>query len=143
MTDLDDIYSDDILVLAAQMPRTARLEAPDASGTAHSKMCGSTVTVDVKLDGERVSDYGQEVKACLLGQGTAAVLGAHAVGATIDEIREAARQMRAMLREDGPVPAGKWSDLGQLQGVKHFKARHASTLLAFDAIEAAFRSVGR
>lgn len=143
MTDLDEIYSDRILTLAANMPHADRLDGADATGTAHSKLCGSTVTVDICLDGDTVTQIGQEVKACLLGQGTAAVLSANAVGATVGEIRTAGAQMRAMLKEDGEPPAAPWNDLAALQSVKHFKARHTSTLLAFDAIERAFQDAGK
>jgi NifU-like protein involved in Fe-S cluster formation len=136
---IDDLYSGKILTLAANMPHAGRLSAPAASETRVSKLCGSTVTVDLSLDGDRVSDFAQDVKACALGQASAAVLGAHALGARVEEIEFARDALRAMLREGGPPPAGRFADLAVLQPVKDFPARHASTLLAFEAAAAAAR----
>jgi NifU-like protein involved in Fe-S cluster formation len=137
MTTLNDIYSLRILELAAEIPRTARLAEPDATATAHSKLCGSTVTVDIRLAEGRVTDYGQTVKACLLGQSAASVVGREVVGSTIEEMREVGATMRRMLKENGPPPAGRWADLAMLEPVRDYKARHASTLLVFDAVERA------
>lgn len=137
MADLNDVYNTRIMELAAEIPRTDRLDTPDATATAHSKLCGSTVTVDIVMDGDRFTDYGQTVKACLLGQSTASVVGREIVGTTRDEFHAIAEQMRAMLKADGPPPEGRWSDLGVLQPVKAYRARHASTLLVFDAVEKA------
>lgn len=141
MADLNDIYSTRIMELAAEIPRTSRLDAPDATATAHSKLCGSTVTVDISVDGGRVVDYGQTVKACLLGQSTASVMGREIIGMTRDEVRAVADTMRAMLKQDGPLPAGRWADLAALEPVKAYRARHASTLLVFDAVEKAFETL--
>jgi len=141
MTILSDIYNQKILELAANMPLTARLDEPDASATAHSKLCGSTVTIDLKMRDGVVTDYGQTVKACLLGQSAAAIMGHNVVGATADELREVGAQMRAMLKKDGSPPAGKWSDLEVLEPVRDFKARHTSTLLVFDAVEDAIAQI--
>jgi len=141
MTALSDIYNTRILELAAEIPRSLRLAAPDATATAHSKLCGSTITVDVTMKAGRVSDYGQTVKACLLGQSAASVMGREIVGSTAAELREIARIMRAMLKEDGPVPTGRWSDLAVLQPVKDYKARHTSTLLVFEAVEKALSAI--
>ncbi len=141
MTDLDQIYNTRILELAANIPRTTRLAAPDATATAHSKLCGSTVTVDIKMADGKVSDFGQTVKACLLGQSAAAVVAREIVGSTPQELHEVARVMRAMLKENGPQPAGRWADLGVLQPVRDYKARHASTLLIFDAVERALDEI--
>jgi NifU-like protein involved in Fe-S cluster formation len=141
MTALEDIYSQRILELAANSPRGTRLVAPDATATAHSKLCGSTVTLDIRMDGDRITDYAQQVRACLLGQSSAAVVAAHAVGSTAGELREVGRQMRAMLKENGTPPAGKWSDLAALEPVRDVKGRHASTLLVFDALERAMAEV--
>jgi NifU-like protein involved in Fe-S cluster formation len=137
----EDIYSQRILELAAAMPRTARLAKPQATATAHSKLCGSTVTVDVAMDGHVVSDYGQRVKACLLGQSAASVMGREVVGSTAAELREVGAAMRKMLREGGPPPGGKWGDLAVLEPVRDYKARHASTLLVFDAVEDAISQI--
>jgi NifU-like protein involved in Fe-S cluster formation len=139
MTTLNDIYSQRILELAAEIPRTSRLTGPDASATAHSKLCGSTVTVDIRLEDGRITDYGQAVKACLLGQSAASVMGREAVGSTSEELREVGAMMRRMLKEGGPPPSGRWGDLAVLQPVKDYKARHASTLLVFDAVERAIQ----
>ncbi len=141
MINLDDLYNGRILELAANIPRTGRLAAPDATAKAHSKLCGSRVTVDLKMEGDTVTDYGQDIKACLLGQSSASVMGEHAVGSTSAELREIGQQMRRMLREGGNPPTGKWADLGVLQPVRDYKARHASTLLVFDAIEDAIGQI--
>lgn len=133
MTELSALYSDRILELAAGIPPARRLEQPDASASAHSKLCGSTIVVDLKLDGDRVADYAQTVKACLLGQASAAVLAHQIVGTPVAEIRQIAGEMRRMLKENGAPPAGKWADLAVLEPVREVKGRHASVLLAFDA----------
>jgi NifU-like protein involved in Fe-S cluster formation len=137
MTDLDDIYSTRILELSANIGLTERLADPDGTATAHSKLCGSTVTVDLKLTGDRVSAYGQTVKACLLGQTSASVMSHNIIGSSASELREVGAQMRRMLKEGGSPPSGKWGDLAVLEPVKDVKGRHASTLLVFDAVEAA------
>lgn len=137
MANLDEIYNTRILELAGGISHTDRLTDPDGSATGHSKLCGSTVTVDVKLEGGRVSDYGQSVKACLLGQASASVMAREIVGSTPDELRRVGREMRAMLKEGGPPPAGRWADLAVLEPVRNYRARHASTLLVFDAVEKA------
>jgi NifU-like protein involved in Fe-S cluster formation len=137
MTQLDDIYSARILELSANIPRAERLAHADGTATAHSKLCGSTVTVDLKMAGERVEAFGQTVKACLLGQAAASVMGRNIVGSNARELREVGAVMRRMLKQGGPPPNGKWADLAVLEPVRDFKARHASTLLVFDAVEAA------
>lgn len=141
MTVLDEIYSPRILELAANIPRAVRLESPDASSTAHSKLCGSTVTVDLTMDGDVVSDYGQTVKACLLGQAASSIMARNIIGAGKAELREIGATMRKMLKENGPPPNGKWKDLEILEPVRDFKARHASTLLVFDAVEDAIAQI--
>ncbi|MEL6226598.1 MAG: iron-sulfur cluster assembly scaffold protein [Pseudomonadota bacterium] len=138
MADLNEIYNTRIIELAADIPRTDRLTSPDATATAHSKLCGSTVTVDLVFDGDRVADYGQTVKACLLGQSSASVVGREIIGTTRDELRQVAERMRDMLKADGAGPEGRWADLRVLEPVKAYRARHASTLLVFDAVEKAF-----
>jgi NifU-like protein involved in Fe-S cluster formation len=138
MTSLEDIYNSKILDLAANIPRAKRLEAADGSATAHSKLCGSTITVDVAMDGDRVKDFGQVVKACLLGQASASIMGRHIIGARADELKEIAAGMRRMLKE-GAEPPGQWDELKLLEPVRAYKARHASTLLVFDAVEEAVR----
>jgi NifU-like protein involved in Fe-S cluster formation len=137
MTQLDDIYNQRIFELSAEIAGAERLSDPDASATAHSKLCGSTVTVDLKLADKRVAAFGQTVKACLLGQAAASVMGRNVVGTSARELREVGSAMRKMLKEGGPPPTGRWADLAVLEPVKDYKARHASTLLVFDAVEMA------
>lgn len=137
MAELNDIYSTRLLDIAANMARTDRLATPDATATAHSKLCGSTIAVDLSFEGETISDYGQTVKACLLGQASASIVGREIVGATIEEVQEVGRMMRAMLKEEGPPPEGRWVDLALLEPVRPYKSRHASTLLVFEAIDKA------
>lgn len=133
---IDDIYNRRILELAADIPRLGRLPAPDATATAHSKLCGSTVTVDLATDpaGTTVTDFAHDVRACALGQASSSLMARHVVGASAEELRAVRAQMRAMLKENGPVPEGKWADLAVLEPVRDFRARHASTLLTFDAV---------
>lgn len=140
MTDLSDLYNDRIIALAAAIPPARKLEQPDGSASAHSKLCGSTISVDLKLDGDRITDYGQTVRACLLGQASASIVAHNIVGTKDDEIRAVAGRMRRMLKENGPPPEGRWSDLAVLEPVRDVKARHASTLLVFEAIERALEA---
>jgi len=137
MTQLSEIYNQRILELSANIAGAERLTDADATATAHSKLCGSTVTVDLKVEGDRVKAFGQTVKACLLGQAAASVMGRNIVGTTAGELREVGGAMRKMLKQGGPPPIGRWADLAVLEPVKDYKARHASTLLVFDAVEAA------
>jgi NifU-like protein involved in Fe-S cluster formation len=137
MTQLSEIYNQRILELSADIAGATRLADADGTATAHSKLCGSTVTVDLKVDGDRVEAFGQTVKACLLGQAAASVMGRNIVGTRADELREVGDAMRKMLKQGGPPPTGRWADLAVLEPVKDYKARHASTLLVFDAVEAA------
>lgn len=141
MPELDEIYNTRILELAGAISHTERLAHPDATATAHSKLCGSTVTVDLCLKDGKVSDYGQSVKACLLGQASASVMAREVIGSTPEELRQVARRMRAMLKEGGPPPDGRWSDLAALEPVRNYKARQASTLLVFDAVERALDDI--
>jgi NifU-like protein involved in Fe-S cluster formation len=141
MAQLNEIYNQRILELSANIPRTERLTDADASATAHSKLCGSTISVDIKLDGDRVSDYGQTVKACLLGQAAASIMAQNILGSDAEELREVGAAMRRMLKANGPPPGGRWADLAVLEPVRDFKARHASTLLVFDAVETALAEV--
>jgi NifU-like protein involved in Fe-S cluster formation len=137
----EDVYSQRILELAAAIPRTARLEAPTATAKAHSKLCGSTVTVDLDMEGDVVTGYGQTVKACLLGQSAASVMGREIVGSRAEELRAVGAAMRKMLKEGGPPPSGKWADLAVLEPVRDYKARQPSTLLVFDAVEDAIAQI--
>jgi NifU-like protein involved in Fe-S cluster formation len=139
MTDKDlgminEIYNKKILGFAADIPRLGRLADPDATAVAHSRLCGSKVTIDLKMDGGKVSDFAQDVKACALGQASSSIMARHVVGSTPDELRALKLRMYAMLKENGPAPDGPWQDLEALTPVRDFKARHASTLLTFDAV---------
>ena len=136
---IDDLYSGKVLALAADMPRAGRLVDPDASSEKVSKLCGSRIVVDVKVDGGRVSDFAQDVKACALGQAAAAVLGANVIGADVEDIQVARDALRAMLKDNGPPPEGRFSELAVLAAVKDYPARHTSTLLAFEAALEAVR----
>ena len=137
---IDDLYSARILKLAANMPRAGRLAAPDASAEKVSKLCGSKVIVDLTLEHGRVVDFAQDVKACALGQAAAAVLGENVIGAGVDEIESARDQLAAMLKAGASPPEGRFVDLKVLQPVKDYPARHASTLLAFEAAAEAARA---
>ena len=139
---LNEVYNRRILELAAGIPRLGRLEHPDASATAHSKLCGSTVTVDLKMDGDTVTDFAHEVKACALGQASSSIMARNVVGAKAGELRSLRETVRKMLKENGPPPAaGKWADIAVLEPVRDYKARHASTLLTFDAVVSAIDQI--
>lgn len=140
---LDDIYNTRILSFAADIPRLGRLKDPDASATAHSKLCGSTVTIDLKTRGDEIVDFAHEVRACALGQASSSVMARHVVGARADEMRALRDTMRRMLKEGGPPPDGRWADLAALEPVRDYKARHASTLLTFDAVVDALDQIDR
>jgi NifU-like protein involved in Fe-S cluster formation len=130
---LNDIYNAKILELAANIPRQGRLAAPDATAKAHSKLCGSTVIVDLVMRDGKVVDFAHDVKACALGQAAASLMARNVVGATGPELRRLRDEVRAMLKEHGAPPQGKWADVGVLEPVRDYKARHASTLLTFEA----------
>ena len=131
---INDLYNGKILELAASLPPIRRLDAPDATAHRRSRLCGSEITVELKLDGGQVADFGLEAKACALGQTSAAVMSREIIGATPSELRAVRDQMRDMLKHDGPPPSGKWADLALLQPVKDYAPRHTSTLLVFDAV---------
>lgn len=131
---IDDVYNAKILGFAGNIGRLGRLDRPDATATAHSKLCGSTVTVDLKMDEGVVTDFAHEVRACALGQASSAIMAANVVGADAAELKAVRESMRRMLKENGPVPEGRFSDLKYLEPVRDYKARHASTMLTFDAV---------
>src|SRR3981189_1080730 len=131
---LNDIYNKRIIELAGNIPRLGRLPAPDASATAHSKLCGSTVKIDLRMDGPVVTDFAHDVKACALGQASSSIMGRHAGGPPASELRELRETVRRMLKENGGPPDGKWADIALLEPVRDYKARHASTMLTFDAV---------
>lgn len=134
---LDDIYNKRILELAANIPAIGRLARPDGTASAHSKLCGSTVTVDVTMDGDVVTDFAHDVKACALGQASSSIMARNIVGSSADELRRLREEVRAMLKEGEAPPGGKWQDIEVLTPIRDYKARHASTLLTFDAVVAA------
>ena len=139
-TDLIKLYSGRILALAADIPHLGRLEAPDATVKRRSPLCGSTVTVDVKMRDGKVADLAQDVKACALGQAAAAVTGAAALGATVDQLNTARDQLRAMLKGKGPVPDAPFDGFEVLTPAVQYKNRHASILLAIEALAEAAES---
>ena len=139
---LNDVYNRRIIELAGTIPRIGRLAEPDATATAVSKLCGSTVTIDLKMDGEKVSDFAHEVKACALGQASSSIMARNVIGSTAIELRALRDDVRKMLKENGEPPAtGKWSDIAVLGPVRDYKARHASTLLTFDAVVDAINQI--
>lgn len=131
---LNDVYNKKIIELAANIPRLGRLDAPDATATAHSRLCGSTVKVDLKMDGPVVTDFAHDVKACALGQASSSIMARHVVGSSASELRELRETVRRMLKENGAPPEGKWAEIAVLEPVREYKARHASTMLTFDAV---------
>lgn len=135
---LNDIYNTKILEYAGNIERVGRLSDAHANAKAHSKLCGSTIIVDLKMingpKGLQVSDFAHEVKACALGQAAASIMARHVIGATADELKELRLSVYAMLKEDGPAPTGKFDEFKFLEAVRDYKARHASTLLTFDAV---------
>ena len=141
MAELDDVYNTKILELAGNIPRSDRLASPTATASAQSKLCGSTISVDVVVEDGKITNFGQTVKACLLGQAAASVVGREIVGSTAAEFHVVASIMRDMLKTGGPPPAGKWRDLALLAPVRDYRSRHASTLLVFDAVEKALADV--
>jgi NifU-like protein involved in Fe-S cluster formation len=131
---LNDVYNKRIIELAGNIPRLGRLPSADATATAHSKLCGSTVKVDLKMDGPVVTDFAHDVKACALGQASSSIMASHVIGSTANELRELRETVRKMLKENGKPPEGKWADIALLEPVRDYKARHASTMLTFDAV---------
>ena len=138
---INDIYNRKILELASDIRHLQRLDGPDATAVAHSRLCGSKVTVDLKMKDGVVTDFGQDVKACALGQASSSVMARHVIGSTPAELRDLKAKMYAMLKEDGPPPSGKWADYEAFIPVRDFKARHASTLLTFDAVTDAISQI--
>lgn len=133
---LDDVYNAQILDLAGNIGRIGRLAEPDATATRHAKLCGSKITVDIRMAGDLVTDYAHEVKACALGQAAAAVMAKNVVGASSAELRQVRDEMLAMLKEGAAPPNGRFEELRYLEPVRDFKARHASTMLVFEAVVA-------
>jgi len=138
---INEVYNKRIIELAGNIPRLGRLPDAQASATAHSKLCGSTVTVDLKMDGDAVTDFAHEVKACALGQASSSIMARNVIGAKADELRSLRETVRKMLKENGAPPDGKWADIAVLEPVRDYKARHASTLLTFDAVVDAINQI--
>jgi NifU-like protein involved in Fe-S cluster formation len=138
---INEVYNKRIIELAGNIPRLGRLPDAQASATAHSKLCGSTVTVDLKMDGDEVTDFAHEVKACALGQASSSIMASHVIGAKADELRNLRETVRKMLKENGAPPNGKWADIAVLEPVRDYKARHASTMLTFDAVVQAVNQI--
>lgn len=131
---MDEIYNTKILEFAGNITRIGTLEDADASAKAHSRLCGSRVTIWLKLDGDVVSDFAHDVKACALGQASSSVMARHVVGASVAELRQAKTDMLAMLQTGGEGPVGRFEEMRYLRPVKDYRARHASTMLTFDAV---------
>ena len=140
---MDDVYNAKILGFAGNISRIGRLEHPDATATAHSKLCGSTVTVDLTMRDGVVTDFAHEVRACALGQASSSIMARTVVGASSGELRAVREAMLKMLRENGPPPDGRFADLKFLEPVRDYKARHASTMLTFDAVVDAIGQIER
>ena len=138
---INEVYNKRIIELAGNIPRLGRLPDAQASATAHSKLCGSTVTVDLKMEGDEVTDFAHEVKACALGQASSSIMARHVIGAKADELRNLRETVRNMLKENGTPPEGKWADIAVLEPVRDYKARHASTMLTFDAVVSAIDQI--
>lgn len=140
--ELTDLYSDRILEIAGNQPVPGRLAHPDASARKHSRICGSTIEVDLTVNNGVITGYGHEISACALGQTSAAVVASHIVGTPVDEFRRVRAQMTDMLKAGGAPPAGeRWTDLKFLEPVRAYPNRHASTLLVFEAVGAALDAI--
>lgn len=139
-TDLIKLYSTRILGLASEIPRLGRLDSPDGTGKVRSPLCGSTVSVDLRLEDGKITDYGQDVKACALGQAAAAVVAGNVIGRTEPQVQQTRDELHAMLKQDGPPPAAPFDGLEVLQPARDYKNRHASILLALDATLEAFKA---
>src|SRR5690606_967635 len=140
--EFSDLYSNRILEIAGAARQMPRLDAPHATARKVSRVCGSSITVDLALEDGHVAAYGADVQACALGQTSAAIVAEHIVGSTPAELRALREAVTAMLKADGPPPEGRWDDLKYLQPVRGFPARHASTLLVFDAVVEALERAG-
>jgi NifU-like protein involved in Fe-S cluster formation len=138
---LNDVYNHRIIELAGNIPRIGHLADPDATAKAHSKLCGSTVSIDLKMDGDVVTDFAHEVKACALGQASSSIMARNVIGARAGELRELRETVRRMLKDNGAPPTGRWGDIAVLEPVRDYKARHASTMLTFDAVVSAIDQI--
>ena len=135
---MDALYNKEILRLAAGLSRLERLENPGATVTKTSRICGSRITVDVAFEDGVVADYAHEVKACALGQASAAIVAEHVIGKGIDEIDAVGRAVEKLLKENGDPPEGEWADFGVFVPARAHKSRHSAILLPFEALREAF-----
>lgn len=138
MSVMSDVYSTELLRLAAEIPHARRLPAPHASARKVSRLCGSEIVVDLALAEGRIAEVGLEVSACALGQASASVFARAAEGATLAEVRDAREALHAMLKSAAAAPEGRFAALSALEGARGYPARHGSVMLAFDAALAAF-----
>ena len=138
---INEIYNRRILELAGNIPRLGRLPNPDASAKAHSRLCGSTVMIDLCVEDGRVVDFAHDVKACALGQASSSLMARHVIGSTAEELNALRDRMTRMLKASGPPPDGEWAEFAVLEPVRDYKARHASTLLTFDAVADALAQI--
>ena len=138
---ISEIYNRRILELAGNISRLGRLANPDASAKAHSRLCGSTVVIDLCVKDGRVVDFAHDVKACALGQASSSLMARHIIGATAEELNALRDRMTRMLKASGPPPDGKWAEFAVLEPVRDYRARHASTLLTFDAVADALAQI--
>lgn len=136
-TDLAALYSARLLALAADIPHLGRLDSPDATVRERAPLCGSTVTVDVSAQDGRITDFAQDVKACALGQAAAAVVGANAIGRSVEDLTKAVGEFRAFLKDEGPVPSAPFEAFEALLPARDYKNRHASILLSLTATQKA------
>lgn len=141
MTDLD-LYNKQIMELAASIPRQGRLDDPDATATARSRICGSRATVHLKLDGDIVTDYAQELKACVIGQAVASIVGRLIVGLTVDDIHAGADALRTLLRDRKLPKTEPWTALEPMLPVADVRSRHGSAMVPFEALERALKNIG-
>ena len=140
-SDLIKLYSGKILKMAAEPVFRERLSKPDASATKRSPLCGSAVTVDINVESGFITHYGQDVRACALGQASSTIVGKSIVGRSIAEVRKAYEELREMLKNNGPIPSEPFDDLYMLQPASEYKNRHASILLPIEATLAAFQEI--
>ncbi len=140
----DDLYNKRILELAAHIPLLGKLDKPDGIAVARAKLCGSMVSVQLKMQNGHVTEFAHEVKACALGQASSSIMASHVIGATLQELELTLAQMRAMLKDNGAPPTGRFEDAKVLQPVRDFKPRHASVLLTFEAtVEAVWGAINK
>ncbi|MEC8172180.1 MAG: iron-sulfur cluster assembly scaffold protein [Pseudomonadota bacterium] len=137
-----DLYKGQILEFASSIPRVGRLDAPDASADAHSRLCGSRITIDIKLDGNVIADYAHEPKACAIGQASASVVARTVVGLTVDEVNDGAEMMTAIFKKKTPPTSSPWSVFVPFLPVADFRSRHNSAFLPFEALQCAIAELG-